>query len=95
MLSTVNILQIQYKVLKMKGLFQNLSKKALKAKGLLGAVIVTAGATASQAAVTVGENGTLSGSLDMAGYNSALTIVIGATVAIVIGGIIIRTIKKV
>lgn len=79
----------------MNGFIKNFSKKALKAKGLLGAAIATAGATASQAAVTVGTDGTLSGTLDMAGYNSALTIVIGATVAIVVGGIILRTIKKV
>jgi len=71
------------------------SKKALKAKGLLGAVVATIGATASQAAVTVGENGVLSGSLDMAGYNSALVITIGAAVVIVVGGIIIKTIKKI
>lgn len=72
-----------------KGLLSNAKSKV----ALASASVV--GATASQAAVTVASDGTLSGSLDMAGYNSALTIVIGATVAIVIGGIIIRTIKKV
>ena len=73
----------------MKKFFKNAKTKAsLVAGGVVAA-------TNSQAAVTVGADGTLSGSLDMAGYNSALTIVIGATIAIVIGGIILRTIKKV
>lgn len=73
----------------MKKFFKNAKTKA----SLVAAGVV--GATSSQAAVTVGADGTLSGSLDMAGYNSALTIVIGATIAIVIGGIILKTIKKV
>ena len=73
----------------MKKFFKNAKTRA----SLVVAGVVTA--TNSQAAVTVGADGTLSGSLDMAGYNSALTIVIGATIAIVIGGIILRTIKKV
>lgn len=77
------------------GFIKTYSKKALKAKGLLSAAIATMGVTASQAAVTVGTDGTLSGTLDMSGYNSALTIVIGASIAIVLGGIILRTIKKV
>ena len=74
----------------MKKFFENAK---MKVSATVGAVVV--GATNGFSAVTVGTDGTLSGSLDMAGYNSALTIVIGATVAIVLGGIIIRTIKKV
>ena len=74
----------------MKKFFQNAK---MKVSATVGAVAV--GATNGFSAVTVGTDGTLSGTLDMAGYNSALTIVIGATVAIVLGGIIIRTIKKV
>ena len=66
-----------------------------KALALFVGAGATAGATLSEAAVTVGTDGTLSGTLDMAGYNSALTIVIAATIAIVIGGIILSTIKKV
>ena len=73
----------------MKKFFKNAKTRA----SLVVAGVVAA--TNSQAAVTVGADGTLSGSLDMAGYNSALTIVIGATIAIVIGGIILKTIKKV
>lgn len=74
----------------MKKFFKN-----AKTKTSLVVAGVVAGATNSFGAVTVGADGTLSGSLDMAGYNSALTIVISATIAIVIGGIILRTIKKV
>lgn len=73
----------------MKKFFKNAKTKASLV------VAGVAGATNSFGAVTVGADGTLTGSLDMAGYNSALTIVIGATIAIVIGGIILRTIKKV
>ena len=72
-----------------KGLLSNAKSKV----ALASASVV--GATSGFSAVTVGENGILSGSLDMAGYNSALGIAIGATVVIVIGGIILRTIKKV
>ncbi len=74
----------------MKKFFQNAK---MKVSATVGAVAL--GATNGFSAVTVGTGGVLSGSLDMAGYESALTIVIAATIAIVLGGIIIKTIKKV
>lgn len=77
------------------GFIKTYSKKALKAKGLLSAAIATMGVTASQAAVTVDSaTGDISGSLDMSPYYSALSIVIPVTVTLLVGGIILRTIKK-
>lgn len=67
-----------------------------KAKTFGTVVAASTLTTCAQAAVVYDEtSGKLTGSLDMGGYHSALTIIIPATVTIVVGGIILRSIKKI
>lgn len=72
----------------------SLIQKANRVKGVVvtGSTIVYT--TASQAAVTY-TDGELTGSLDLSGYHSAMQIVIPAAVTIVVGGVILRAIKKI
>ena len=75
---------------------EKLNKLASKAKVLSVVAGASVLATASQAAVVYDEtSGKLTGTLDMGGYNSALTIIIPAIVTIAVGSIILRTIKKI
>jgi ABC-type molybdate transport system permease subunit len=75
-----------------------LKKGADKANELKVAVVAGSSAvvaTVSQAAVTVDSaTGEIAGTLDMGPYYSALSIVIPVTVTLLVGGIILRTIKK-
>lgn len=72
---------------------KNLSAKAKTVGTIAVASTLT---TCAQAAVVYDETtGKLTGNIDMGGYNSALTIIIPAAVTIVVGGIILRTIKKI
>lgn len=67
-----------------------------KAKTVGTIVVASTLTTCAQAAVVYDEtSGKLTGNIDMGGYNSALTIIIPAAVTIVVGGIILRTIKKI
>jgi ABC-type Fe3+-siderophore transport system permease subunit len=52
-------------------------------------------ATSASAQVAVDSStGVLSGSIDMAGYNSAMAIMIPVVVTILVGGIILRTLSR-
>jgi hypothetical protein len=68
--------------------------KAVKGVVVAGATVVMT--TVSQAAVEYDSTtGALTGSFDLAGYHSALAIIIPASVTIVVGGVILRAIKKI
>lgn len=66
--------------------------KAVKGVVVAGATVVMT--TASQAAITYDSTNGLTGSFDLTTYDSAMGIVIGAVTTFIIGGVIIRTLKK-
>lgn len=77
-------------------MFKKLKNVSASAKLAVGSAVVAVTSSPMFAAVVYDDTtGKLTGGIEMGGYNSALTIIIPAIVTIAVGGIILRTIKKI